>query len=156
MSLSVELKPKRRLKDIDVFEVSFVDKAANGRKFLVFKRSEGGGDIMENVEIGINKTNDEKRQKLEELSTMLNHAKKAKRIVYKESEEIPAEELDQTQYDELKQEIEDLKLIVEELGGRLGSKDKLISLLKSREERSKITHAHAPSPTLWAKDVLKG
>lgn len=33
-----ELTAKRRLKDINVFEVSFVDKAANGQKFLLYKR----------------------------------------------------------------------------------------------------------------------
>jgi hypothetical protein len=38
MGLNEELQPKRRLKDINVYEVSFVDKAANGQKFLVFKR----------------------------------------------------------------------------------------------------------------------
>ena len=34
-------KPKYRLSDLDVFEVSFVPKAANKRKFLMYKSAEG-------------------------------------------------------------------------------------------------------------------
>jgi len=152
MEFGVDLKPRRRLKDINVFEVSFVDKAANGRKFLVFKRLEGGGDLMEDTKFGgaldENITQKEDEEKIKEADTMDEDAR----------------------YIELKKEIDRLRETIEELKRgvpvrkglqeteeprpRKSPKDAAISLLKSSELRAKMTHAHAPSPTQWARELL--
>ena len=175
MGLGVELKPRRRLRDINVFEVSFVDEAANGERFLVFKRSTGGGDIMEQVkekpEAG-DKGNSESR--LAELSAMLPDESKAQGLVFKDGEEKIKEDMDtelSDRYIELQKEVDGLREMIEELRQglpirkgfqefekpreRKSQKEMTISRLKSREFRSKMTHVHSPSPTEWAKELMQ-
>jgi len=176
MGLGVELMPKRRLKNINVFEVSFVDKAANGQKFLVFKRSGGGGDPLEEketAELEGNKVDDSIR--LAGLSKMLNEEVKTKALDSNGSEDKIKEDSDfedeDTRYISLKKEIDGLRVMIDELRlglpirkglqeteeprTRMNPKDKTISVIKSREMRSKMTHAHAPNPTQWAKELLQ-
>ena len=176
MGLAAELSPKRRLKDINVFEVSFVDKAANGQKFLVFKRSERGGDCMEQPVIDeIKSKNDcDSTSRLAELSGMLDNEKHEREIISKQGEEKIKEDdeaFEDERYIELRKEVDELREMIDELKeglpvrkglqeteeprARKSPKDRTISLIKSRELKAKMTHAHAPSPTQWAKELLQ-
>ncbi len=168
-------KPKRKLKNINVFEVSFVDKAANGQKFLVFKRlSEGGDDMNTNIEKYAG-SNGNGSERLIKLSEMLEEENKDKKLVMKEGEEkikVDVDDSDQVdQFVELKKEVESLKCMIEDISYRLpirkglqeteeprsrrSPKDKAVSLFKSRELRAKMTHAASQSPTQWAKELLQ-
>jgi len=52
--MKMELEAKRRLKEINVFEVSLVDKAANNQKFIVFKRfDENKDESIQEMEGGV-------------------------------------------------------------------------------------------------------
>jgi hypothetical protein len=185
MGLGVELMPKRRLKDINVFEVSFVDKAANGQKFLVFKRAGLGGDPMEDIENGDSAGSDKdgNSSRLAELSEMLEGEAKGRELVTKQGEDKIKDygdsgavndnflSDDDSKYIELQKEIDGLRVLLDELRmglpirkglqetedvrERKSPKDKTISLIKSREMRSKMTCAHAPNPTQWAKEILQ-
>jgi hypothetical protein len=192
MSMVVELAPRRRLKNINVFEVSLVDKAANGQKFLVFKRFEGGGDNMDDKNTGIKKNKNgnsgelqheiDSSARLSELSEMLEKEKSAKITKQNdvgdedsnngfdddfdddnEGEDMKIVEL-RKEIDELREHIEQLKRSIPIRKGlqecddkreRMGIKDKTAALLKSREMRAKMTHASAPNPADWAKELLQ-
>lgn len=105
-----EIKAKRRFTEIDVGEISGVDKAANNQKFLVFKRleeAEGqdrnipGGDEMAE-EKNIDEVTAEKKAELEKIEKKIEASKN-----YKKDFEAPPEPT--------KEDAESLKSIDEKL-----------------------------------------
>ena len=220
---------KRRLTDIDVMEVSFVDTPANGQTFDIIKRLNRGGDDMNKIDAtteqkmddgdkidqinklkeavdanlkkqGIDPNNKEQlkeaekkvkidpniamekrikslEKRLEDLSSAKSNPEPTSETeVAKTTEEPkPKVEVLQPQNNDLQEltgvvkvlteEIVDMKKLLpmrkglqenEEPRDKRDSIQKKLEILKSKEERDKLTDVHAENPIELAKRILKG
>jgi len=135
--MPVDLVPKRRLKDINVFEVSFVDKAANGQKFLLYKRY----DPNDNPIVDIAKTKESIDTQDNEISTNKQGGGEKDMVENEKIIEVSTDAEKIAKLAELNEPLDEIKKqevvnLANELGVDLSDKDKMDKIQKLSEDNA--------------------
>lgn len=145
------MKAKRKLKKILCYEVSFVDNAANGKVFNIYKRfdKEGGEEDMTNEKIKVENVDVEEENEKSREETAKALEKLEAEAKKREEETKPKEDTEHTEKEKQPENQDDDKLVdgltkrVDNLEKSLDTANdnisRIVSLLETQKDK-KLTH----------------